>query len=171
MDTNNTIQLRLRFYKDVEENIDNVQQKFEEYAKNNPTDFTINVYENHIWFNVVGAKKKLWSPNLYLQLKPKNEKKTHINGLFGPDQVLWTLFVFTHFIVAGIFVIFGMFAYSKYSIKLPFYEDLMIMGLMVFIWFSLYFIARQMRKKGYIQMNEMEILFLEIIEMNPQKNI
>ena len=67
MDANNEIRLRLRFYKDVDDNIENVQQKFENYSKNDLTDFAINVHENHIWFYAVGIKKRYWSPHLHLQ--------------------------------------------------------------------------------------------------------
>ena len=164
MDANNEIRLRLRFYKDVDDNIENVQQKFENYSKNDLTDFAINVHENHIWFYVIGPKKRFWSPHLHLQLEPKTEKETHIRGLFGPDQTLWTFFMFLHFIVAGIFTIFAMFAYSNYSLKQSATLDVLIMLLMVIVWFLLYFIARQVRKKGNEQMNEMERLFLKIIE-------
>mgnify|MGYP000846010405 CR=1 FL=1 len=164
MDANNEIRLRLRFYKDVDDNIENVQQKFENYSKNDLTDFAINVHENHIWFYAVGIKKRYWSPHLHLQLEPKTEKETHIRGLFGPDQTLWTFFMFLHFIVAGIFTIFAMFAYSNYTLKQPVTLDVLIMLLMVIVWFLLYFIAREVRKKGNEQMNEMERLFLKIIE-------
>ncbi len=164
MDANNEIRLRLRFYKDVDDNIENVQQKFENYSKNDLTDFAINVHENHIWFYAVGIKKRYWSPHLHLQLEPKTEKETHIRGLFGPDQTLWTFFMFLHFIVAGIFTIFAMFAYSNYTLKQPVTLDVLIMLLMVIVWFLLYFIAREVRKKGNEQMNEMEHLFLKIIE-------
>jgi hypothetical protein len=166
MDANNEIRLRLRFYKDVDDNIENVQQKFENYSKNDLTDFAINVHENHIWFYAVGIKKRYWSPHLHLQLEPKTEKETHIRGLFGPDQTLWTFFMFLHFIVAGIFTIFAMFAYSNYTLKQPVTLDVLIMLLMVIVWFLLYFIAREVRKKGNEQMNEMERLFLKIFFMH-----
>ena len=164
MDANNEIRLRLRFYKDVDDNIENVQQKFENYSKNDLTDFAINVHENHIWFYVIGPKKRFWSPQLHLQLEPKTEKETHIRGLFGPDQTLWTFFMFLHFIVAGIFTIFGMIAYSNCTLKQSYIMDAVVMALMVIVWFLLYFIARQIRWKGNSQMNDLENLFLKIIE-------
>lgn len=164
MDANHEIRLRLRFYKDVDDSIENVQQKFELYSKKELTDFIINVHENHIWFYVVGIKKRFWSPHLHLQLEPKTENETHIRGLFGPDQTLWTFFMFLHFIVAGVFTIFAMIAYSNYTLKQPVFMDVMVMIAMVLVWFLLYFIARQIRRKGNGQMNEMEHLFLEIIE-------
>lgn len=164
MDANHEIRLRLRFYKDVDDSIENVQQKFELYSKKELTDFIINVHENHIWFYVVGIKKRFWSPHLHLQLEPKTEKTTHIRGLFGPDQTLWTFFMFLHFIVAGVFTIFAMIAYSNYTLKQPIFMDVMVMITMILVWFLLYFIARQIRRKGNGQMNEMEHLFLEILK-------
>lgn len=164
MDTDNTIRLRLRFYKDVEENMEMLQEKFKNYSKNSLDNIKINACENHIWFYIIGTKKHYWSPHLHLQLEPKNENETHIRGLFGPDQTLWTFFMFLHFIVAGIFTIFAMFAYSNYTLKQSATKDVLVTLLMVIVWFLLYFIARQVRKKGNGQMNEMERLFLKIIE-------
>jgi ABC-type thiamin/hydroxymethylpyrimidine transport system permease subunit len=83
--------------------------------------------------------------------------------LFGPDSTLWTLFVFLHFVVAGIFIIFGMIAYSNYTLKAPLMMDVIIMFIMVIVWFLLYVIARQIREKGHDQMNELEQVFLKII--------
>lgn len=164
MDANNEIRLRLRFYKDVDDSIENVQQKFETYSQKELTDFIINVHEHHIWFYVVGTKKHYWSPHLHLQLESKNENETHIRGLFGPDQTLWTFFMFLHFIVAGIFTIFGMIAYSNYTLKQSYIMNIVVMVIMIVVWFLLYFIARQIRWKGNSQMNDLENLFLKIIE-------
>ena len=164
MDTNTTLRLRLRFYKDVEKNIEDVHEIFEKSVKNNEGNYLIKVYENHIWFYVVESKKRIWSPHLHLELVPKSEKTTHIRGLFGPDQTLWTFFMFLHFIIAGAFVLFGMFAFSNYSLKQSFSTDISVMLVMIFVWFVLYYIAKELRKKGNDQMNEMENLFLRIIE-------
>ena len=164
MDTDNTIRLRLRFYKDVEENMETLQEKFKDYSKNRLENMKINACENHIWLYIIGTKKHYWSPHLHLQLEPKSENETHIRGLFGPDQTLWTFFMFLHFIVAGIFTIFGMIAYSNYTLKQSYIMDVVVMGLMVIVWFLLYFIARQIRWKGNSQMNDLEHLFLKIIE-------
>jgi len=72
--------------------------------------------------------------------------------------------MFLHFMVAGIFIIFGMIAYSNYSLKQSYLMDVVVMTLMTFVWFLLYVIARQIRYKGNEQMNELENLFLEIVE-------
>jgi hypothetical protein len=166
METDNEIRLRLRFFKDVEENIDVVRQKFVDYAKNLPSGFLIKIRPNHIQFTIQGEKQKYWSPHLSIELEEMegNEKNaTHIRGLFGPAQTLWTFFMFLHFIVAGIFTLFGMFAYSNYTLKESMTKDFIIMFIMVILWFLLYVIARQMREKGHAQMDELENEFEKIM--------
>ena len=115
----------------------------------------------HYWH-----QKEYWSPHLHLEFEPKEENKTHIRGLFGPDQTLWTMFMFLHFLVAGIFIIFGMIAYSNYTLKQPITSDIVVMSLMVIVWVLLYVIARQIRSNGNGQMHELEQLCSEIIKNN-----
>lgn len=163
MNADKEIRLRLRFYKDVSKNIDAVRQKFEKASQYKYDSFKLKVAENHIWIYIIGDKKEYWSPHLHLQLETKKENETHIRGLFGPDQSLWTLFMFLHFIVIGIFTVFLMFAYSNYILKQSISFDVVVLILMVIVWFLLYFIARQIRHNGNDQMNELENLFLKIL--------
>ena len=165
MDANNEIRLRLRFYKDVPENIESVRQKFENYKVNCTEDCHLKTKHNHIWMNMPNRKRDYWSPHLHLELEVKDINETHIRGLFGPDPTLWTLFMFLHFMVAGIFVIFSGIAYSNYVLKQPTTMNFLVMIMMVIVWFLLYFIAKQIRFKGNGQMNELEGKFLEILEL------
>jgi hypothetical protein len=166
MNTENSIQLRLRFSKDVEENIDVVRQKFVDHAKVISPDFLMKIRNYHIQFTVRGEKQRYWSPHLSIQLEEKegSEKTaTHIRGLFGPAQTMWTFFIFLHFIVAGVFLIFMIFAFSDYALKQPFFSDVMVMLSMVVCWGLLYVIARQTRTNGYGQMEELEKEYQRII--------
>ena len=165
MDANTEIRLRLRFYKDVPENIESVRQKFENYKVNCTEDCHLKTKHNHIWMNMPNRKRDYWSPHLHLELEVKDINETHIRGLFGPDPTLWTLFMFLHFMVAGIFVIFSGIAYSNYVLKQPTTMNFLVMIMMVIVWFLLYFIAKQIRFKGNGQMNELEGKFLEILEL------
>ena len=164
MDANNEIRLRLRFYKDVPETVDAIREKFEKFKINCTDDCHLKIKHNHIWMNVPESKREYWSPHLHLELETNENKETHIRGLFGPEPTLWTLFMFLHFMVAGIFIVFGAIAYSNYILKIPTTFDLIVMLLMVIVWFLLYFIAKQIRFKGNGQMNELEANFLEILE-------
>lgn len=164
MDTTNEIRLLLRFYKDVNQNIDALRVKFANYTQFKSPDYFVKIRGYHIWLNIKGPQKTYYSPHLHIELEKKSETETHIRGLFGPDPTLWTFFMFLHFMVAGVFLIFLGIAYSDYVLKNSITMDLVVMALMVFVWFLLYFIAKQIRKSGNKQMNYLDDLFNEIIE-------
>ncbi len=167
METEKKIRLRLRFYKDVAENCTQVRDKFVNYRKNLSPDYVMKIRNNHIQFTIGGDKQKYWSPYLTVELEEKEIEGTlgtHIRGLFGPAQTLWTFFIFMHFIVAGIFLTFSMFAFSDYSLNKPIKSDLIIMFVMTIVWFLLYVVARQTRENGHDQMDELEDVFLKIME-------
>jgi VIT1/CCC1 family predicted Fe2+/Mn2+ transporter len=164
MNPENEITLRLRFYKDISENIEHTRLKFEHYSNAKPGDFIIKKADNHIWINIATPKKRYWTPHLHLELVPKGNCETHIRGLYGPDPTLWTFFMFLHFIIAGVFLIFSAIAYSDYVLKNSTTLDLTIMALMVVFWFSLYYLAKSIRKKGHQQMNELETCFNTILK-------
>ncbi len=159
MNTENSIRLRLRFYKDIDENIEVVRQKFVNYSKEISPDFLMKIRNNHVQFTIKGEKQRYWSPHLSVELEEKegNEKNaTHVRGLFGPAQTMWTFFIFLHFIIAGIFLTFLMFAFSDYALKQSIVNDVIVMVSMVICWILLYVIARQTRENGYGQMEELE---------------
>ena len=164
METENEVRLLMRFYKDVDQKMDDVLLKFKNFTDYDKSHFKLKLCEDHIWIFIIGSKKEYWSPHLHLEFEAKEENKTHIRGLFGPDQTLWTLFMFLHFLVAGVFIIFGMIAYSNYSLKQPITFDVVVMSLMVIVWVLLYVIARQIRNNGNGQMHELEKLFSKIME-------
>jgi hypothetical protein len=163
MNTENEITLRLRFQKDVKENSDLILLKFKKYSNLKSDNFIIKTSDNHIWLDIVPAKRKYWTPHLHLELEPKSDSETHIRGLFGPDPTLWTFFMFLHFIIAGLFFIFGAMAYSDYILKNSITIDVSIMVLMTVFWFSLYYLAKSIRKKGSQQIKELDIYFNTII--------
>jgi hypothetical protein len=110
------------------------------------------------------AKRKYYSPHLHIELLENEDKTTHVKGLFGPDQTVWTFFMFLHFVIAGIFLIFAMIAYSNWALKKPIGFDFGIMALMVVFWFALYFQARINRKKCMPQMEELEKLMHKVLQ-------
>lgn len=167
MEAQNDIRLRLRFYKDVPENKERIRDKFVAYKKIMSPDYLMKIRDNHIQFTVSGEKHRYWSPHLTVELEDlegAEHSGTHIRGLFGPAQTLWTFFIFLHFILAGTFLTFTMFAFSNYTLKRPMTTDFIVMGLMIFCWILLYFIGRQTRENGYSQMEELEAEFNKIIQ-------
>jgi hypothetical protein len=158
------LHLRPRFELFSTETVDDLKACFEKEKNNLSPDFKMNLVGNYIFLGIGLTKREYWSPNLQLELEEYEDGRTHIRGVFGPDPVLWTLFMFLHFVVAGIFLIFGVIAYSKYNLGESFQFDLAVMFVMTNIWFLLYFIARYNRSRGVGQAKELEDLMRKVLE-------
>lgn len=163
MELDDTIVLRPRFHKDVALPMNEILEHAAKIKQEVKEDYRVKISDHHIFLFITLAKRKYYSPHLHLELEEKEDKTTHVKGLFGPDQTVWTFFMFLHFIIAGVFLVFLMMAYSHWTLKQSTSIDFIIMGLMVVFWFALYAQARINRKKCQPQMHKLEELTNRIL--------
>jgi len=164
MELEDQLPLRYRFEKVVTKSYDDILSSCEILKETVEPDYKIKISGHHIWLHIGMLNREKHSPHLHLEIEKMEDGNTAVRGLYGPDPVLWTMFMFLHFVVAGIFVIFSMIAFSKWSLNQSFGFDLLVMFAMVNSWFLLYFIARLNRKKGLNQARELEVLMERILE-------
>lgn len=155
--------LRIRFEKNVSQPTELLVEKFKIAKEKVKPKFQIKQIDKHVWISIGQEERKYYSPHLHLEFEETAENNTQIRGLFGPESGLWTMFMFFHFVVAGIFIMFFTFAYSNWSMGHTFSLDIVVMSLMIFAWFLLYFFARLNRHRGMPQAREIEMLMEEII--------
>lgn len=164
MEAENTIVLRPRFQKDTKKSIEKILEDATKLKEQVKQDYRIKVSDHHIFFFITLAKRKYYSPHLHIELFKNEDNTTHVKGLYGPDQTVWTFFMFLHFIIAGVFLIFLIIAYSNWSLKQPMTFDFIVMAVMAVFWFALYFQARINRKKCIPQMEKLEELMNKVLE-------
>lgn len=157
------LKLRLRFYSVCNKSTATIKKEFEDLKATVEPDYKIKMHDNHIWFTIDVLKREKYSPHLHIEMEEMEDGNTAINGLYGPDPVLWTFFMFLHFIIAGIFTIFSIIAYSKWNLNQKIFLDVTIMTAMVIFWFALYFFARYNRKRGIPQMEKLDELMKKVI--------
>lgn len=164
MEIENSLALRPKFSKDVAKSIEDILADATRIKAEVKDDYLLKISDHHIFFFITRSKRKYFSPHLHVELTENEDKSTNVRGLYGPDQTVWTFFMFLHFIVAGIFLIYMVIAYSHWTLKQSTTLDFAIMGLMVVFWFVLYFQARINRKKCQPQMQKLNELIDRIVE-------
>lgn len=152
MALSNKITLRPRFKFEVDEHNETILKEFEQ-CKINETNFVISRIDDHVFIKFPKKDQHFWSPQLHLELNQIEDNKTLLNGLFGPNPTVWTLFMFLHFIVACIFFGFGIWAYTNFTLKTNYTIQVCVVLLMIIIWFVLYFAGRIGRSKGMPEMH------------------
>lgn len=164
MEIENSIVLRPKFQKEVPKSIATILNNADRIKAEVKEDYRVKVSDHHIFFFITLAKRKYYSPHLHIELTENEDGSTNVRGLFGPDQTVWTFFMFLHFIIAGVFLVFMMMAYVHWTLKETMTMDFAIMGAMVVFWFALYAQARINRKKCQPQMHKLEELMNRVLK-------
>ncbi|WP_100612099.1 GTP-binding protein [Confluentibacter lentus] len=141
MSYKNNIALRPRFKFGINKNKDTILNAFDE-AKSTNSFFVITRIDNHIFIRKSNENRQFWSPQLQIEITEIEEHSSIISGLIGPNPTVWTLFMFLHFMVAGLFIAFGIWTYANITLKTSYAIQISFMLLMVIIWFLLYVIGR-----------------------------
>lgn len=165
MPTTNEIVLRPRFKMELNHSNEDVLKVFHE-AKNIQSDFILSRVDDHVFIRFPKHKQHFWSPQLHLEVNDIDSKTSMLHGLFGPNPTVWTLFMFVHFFVAGMFIAFGIWSYTNWTLGNPYGIQLGLMILMVFVWFGLYVAGRMGRSKGKPEMHRLHDFMNYTLENN-----
>lgn len=152
MPLSNEIVLRPRFKIELNQSNESALNAFEA-KKTTQSDFIINRVDDHVFIRIPKEKQHFWSPQLHLEINEIDENTSMLHGLFGPNPTVWTMFMFFHFLVAVLFIGFGAWAYSNWSLEVSYGLQIGIMILMVALWFVLYFTGRLGKKTGKPEMH------------------
>ena len=153
MKLSNDIVLRPRFQRSLFIDASDLKKLFDSHI-NKDSKYSLKRLDEHIFIRLPRAEQHFWSPQLHLEIFEADDE-TRLHGFFGPNPKMWTLFIFLHFIVATLFIGFGIWAYTHWSLDQPYAIQLFLMFLSVILWFVLYFAGRIGKAKGRPQMREL----------------
>lgn len=154
MSLSDEIVLRPRFKIELKRNNQEALKLFED-TKDSQSDFIVSRVDNHVFIRIPKNKQHFWSPQLQLEIVEVDENSSILNGLFGPNPAVWTMFMFFHFLVAVLFIGFGAWTFSNWSLENPYGIQIGVMVLMIVLWFALYFVGRMGKKTGKPEMIEL----------------
>ncbi len=154
MSLENEILLRPRFKIEIDQNNENALKTIEN-SKETQKYFVISRIDNHVFIRIPKQKQHFWSPQLHLEIDEINATRSELKGLFGPKPSVWTMFMFFHFVVIVLFIGFGSWAYSNWTLNNPYGIQLGLMIFMIVIWIALYFSGRMGKTKGKEEMKQL----------------
>jgi len=154
MSLENEVILRPRFKIELSQNNKNALETFED-TKDSQDDFIVSRVDNHVFIRIPKKRDHFWSPQLHLEIDEIDDNSSEVRGLFGPKSTVWTMFMFFHFAVVGLFIGFGVWAYSNWSLKTSYGLQVGLMLSMVVMWFVLYIAGRMGKIKGRDEMKEL----------------
>lgn len=160
----NEIILRPRFKILVNENHLILIEKFREIKKNSNQKHISKVVQNYILMDIPANENRFWSPQLEVRVDPVDENTSELNCLFGPKGIIWTFFMFLHFICAGVFFVFFVITYANWTLEKTYLTPLSICLSMIIVWITLYIVGRIGKKLAQSQMKELRNYLYQVID-------
>lgn len=160
---NSELFLRPRFSIDLEENHQQLLNRFSEVLKSDKNTFRGTVVDGHVFISLPKKDEHFWSPQLHLEILENEDNSAELKGLFGPKPQVWTLFMFIHFVIGFSFLGFCVLLYTKMSLKESFVFPLVMMIVLPLIWVLLYFIGKTGKSTGKPQMKKLHDFMIENI--------
>lgn len=118
-------------------------------------DYDIRSNGNHIWVEVGEKKQQYWSPVLHLKIEKSESNHTFIKGQFAESPLLWIIFLAVKFISIAIFIVSLAVAYYKWTANWNFNTELFLMFGMVTVWFAMFLISENYKRKGAGQIKKL----------------
>ena len=150
----NDVVLRPRFKIELNKKSQSVLSAFE-IKKQNQKQFIVSRVDDHIFIKLPKNKQQFWSPQLHLEINETEDHKSMLYGLFGPSPTVWTLFIFLHFAVAGLFIAFAIWAYSNWALKEAYNLQIWGMVFMLILWVVLYISGRVSKTSNQQEMQDL----------------
>ncbi len=159
----NDVVLRPRFKIELNKKSQSVLNAFE-IKKQNQKQFIVSRVDDHIFIKLPKNKQQFWSPQLHLEINETEDNKSMLYGLFGPSPTVWTLFIFLHFAVAGLFIAFAIWAYSNWTLKAAYNLQIWGMVFMLILWIVLYISGRVSKTSNQQEMQDLHDFMTTVIK-------
>ena len=160
----NEIILRPRFKILVKENHLILLDRFRGIKKNINQKHISKVVQNYILMDIPANENRFWSPQLEVRVDPVDENTSELNCLFGPKGIVWTFFMFLHFICAGVFFVFFVITYANWTLEKAYLTPLSICLSMIIVWITLYIVGRIGKKLAQSQIRELRNYLYQVID-------
>jgi len=154
MHLSNDVVLRPRFRIELNRSNEEALQAFE-ITKTSQKDFIITRIDEHIYIKIPKEKQHFWSPQLHIEIMKVDDNNSTLFGLFGPNPTVWTMFMFFHFLAAGLFIAFSIWTYTNWSLENSYAIQLFATLFMTVVWCALYFGGRIGKATGKDEMHRL----------------
>lgn len=158
----NEIVLRPRFQMELDKSCKQVSELIAK-AKIDQVKFIVSCVDDHFFIKLPNSQQHFWSPHLHLEVSEISENKCALQGFFGPNPTVWTMFMFFHVAVGILFMVDLTWLYSNYNLGNAIILQISIAAVLVMLWVLLYIAGRIGKKKGKPGMRELYDFMMETI--------
>ena len=112
------------------------------------------IVDHHVYLRIHHEDQHFWSPQLSLEIEP-TEEGSQINGLFGPRESIWLMYLFFYALLGFMIMIISIMGFSQMNLGLS-ARILWALPVLFLLLIIAYFTAKAGQKLGQ---DEMDLLY------------
>lgn len=149
----NEYSIKFRRQYNLEIEPDEVFQKFNEKFQNDPKSFLGRIVKPNIFLKVGESERHYWSPEMNMNVE-KEDDKTHIREVIGPNPAVFTLTMFLIFFAGTLFLFTLMYLFSQLTLDMDTSLTWIVIGIcfVLFVVISLFMFYGRVRAKPQMEM-------------------
>jgi hypothetical protein len=142
-----SFRIRPRFAHTVELGPEATREKILRSLAAHSPGLEVKAFPQFIGLHIAAKDRRYWSPRLFLSLEPTPEGATHIEGIYGPEIEVWSVFLYGYLITGMLGTFSGIYGCAQLLIgETP--AALYVTGSMAVIAGGLYLAAQLGQKLG-----------------------
>lgn len=142
-----SFRVRPRFSQVLDMPLEEARTQIVEGAKEHADRCEVKSFPGYICLRIPEPQRHFWSPRLNLSLDPTDEGKTRIEGTYGPNANVWSIFLYGYLLTGTMGTFSGVFGFAQWMIG-AYPWALWIFGTMVAIAAGMYVSAQFGQKLG-----------------------
>lgn len=120
------------------------------------------VIDQHVYLRIPYADQHFWSPQLSLEVE-ESETGSQINGLFGPRESVWLMYLFFYALLGFLIMIVAIMGFSQWNLGLS-ARILWALPVLFLLLLLAYLTARAGQKLGRDEMNTLYDFFRRSVD-------
>jgi len=142
-----SFRIRPRFTQTVEFSLAETRERIlRSFASHSPA-YDIKSFPEFIGVHYGDNERRYWSPRLFLSLKSTMENTTLVEGIYGPECEVWSIFVYGYLLTGMLGIFSGILGFAQRHID-SYPWGLWVCGAMIVLAVLLYLFAQLGQKLG-----------------------
>jgi hypothetical protein len=142
-----SFRIRPRFTQTVDLDLEQTRARIVDGLTAHDKRFEVKCFPGYITLRIPEQDRHFWTPRLTLSLYEAAEGGTRIEGIYGPNANVWSIFLYGYLFIGSAGLFAGIFGFCQWMIGIQVW-GLWLLALLISLAATLYFIAQLGQKLG-----------------------
>lgn len=107
---------RPHFSQNLDLSPDEAREKLVEAVREAGEDFEVRSFPGFVCLRVPPADRHFWSPRLNVNFEAADQGGTRVEGIYGPNANVWSLFLYGYLIIGSVGLFGGCIGFAQHSL-------------------------------------------------------